>query len=65
MTTLGLKLFLLNVNLTDMTDINFGTVFICMTSTYSHWTPSSFMFVSIADSDCKNGMIATILHYTV
>jgi len=27
-----------------MTDINFGTVFICMTSTFSHSTPSSFIF---------------------
>jgi len=28
-----------------MTDINFGTVFICMTSTFTHLTLSSFIFV--------------------
>jgi len=48
-----------------MTDINFRTVSICALFTISHSTPSSFIFVSIADSDCKTGMIAIILHSTV
>jgi len=48
-----------------MTDINFGAVFICMMCTISHSTLSSFIVVSIADSDCKTGMRAIILHSTV
>jgi len=32
-----------------MIDINFGTVFICMTSTFQHSTPSSFILASIAE----------------
>jgi len=32
-----------------MTDINFGTVVICTTLTFSHLTPSSFVFVRIAE----------------
>jgi len=48
-----------------MTDINFSIVFIRMTSTISHLTPSSFIVVSIADSDCRTGTIAIIIHSTV
>jgi len=42
-----------------------AVLLVCMTSTFSHSTQSSFVFVSIADSDSKTGTSNKSTLYTL